>query len=122
MDEKQELYNIYVLLNDIGNIKIGITTNFKQRLQSLSGSNGGGNKIVHYYCSPTTYLYTLERVMHLKYNAYRIKGTEWFYDKTLKYEDVVNELKNIFTTDEYRICNELRKQLCEKHKLHISEA
>lgn len=44
---------IYALLNyPQGNIKIGKTTNIVQRLQSLSGSNGGSNKIIRLYHSP----------------------------------------------------------------------
>ena len=42
-------YNIYVLKNDEGLIKIGITTNFEQRQRSLSGSNGAGHKITREY-------------------------------------------------------------------------
>lgn len=41
--EDGQIY-IYVILNSIGNIKIGKTTNILQRMQSLSGSNGGGTK------------------------------------------------------------------------------
>ena len=44
-----EIY-IYIMLNyPQGNIKIGQTTNIQQRLQSLSGSNNGGNHIVKLY-------------------------------------------------------------------------
>lgn len=41
-------YNIYVLENDEGLIKIGITTDFEQRKRSLSGSNGAGHS--HMLC------------------------------------------------------------------------
>ena len=105
-------YNIYVIENDAHKVKIGITTNFQQRLQSLSGSNTGGNKIINYWCSEKTYLYTLERHFHDKYERYRIKGTEWFYRNENKenfYEEIKNDISEIFMTEQYRRLNECRK-------------
>lgn len=102
------IFYIYVLLNNLGNIKIGITTNFKQRLQSLSGSNSGGNKIIDYYVSDATYLYSIEKTMHLIFKDYRISGTEWFTGVT--YNEVVNKLKELFASDDYTKCNELRRK------------
>ena len=112
----QKIYNIYILENDIGLIKIGITTNFDQRLKSLSGSNGGGHKIINYYVSPDTYLYTLERIMHERYADNRIDGTEWFdfSDTNICYKDVVNKLIELMTSDSYKRCNRIRKEFYEK--------
>lgn len=111
----EKLYNIYVLKNDAGFIKIGITTNFDKRLQSLSGSNGGGHKIIDYYISPETYLYTLERIMHGIYNDYRVDGTEWFdFTKTsISFNDVVDKLKELMNSDSYIRCNNIRKVFYE---------
>lgn len=64
-------YNIYVLENDEGLIKIGITTDFEQRKRSLSGSNGAGHKIVREYVSIPTVLYSLEHIMHDHFAEYR---------------------------------------------------
>ena len=55
---------IYVLENSPQhNIKIGQTTNPKQRMSSLSGSNSGGNRIERAAISPPTYLPFLEKMI-----------------------------------------------------------
>lgn len=111
---KIDTYYIYILQNSANKIKIGRTTNFEQRLTSLSGSNGGGETIIDYYCSPPTYLHTLERVMHDKFAKYRIPNTEWF--QGVEFSEVVDELKNIINSEEYKRCNELREKLNEMRK------
>ena len=105
-------YYIYVMENDIGKIKIGRTKNIYQRYQSLCGSNSQGNKITRVCCSPATYLYSIENIMHEKFKKYRIQGTEWFYDDDLKFEDVVKELQLLFSSDDYKRCNSVRKKFC----------
>lgn len=110
--EIPKLYNIYVLQNDEGYIKIGITQNFGQRLASLSGSNSAGHKIEKYYVSEPTYLETLERVMHDIYVANRIDGTEWFKD--LAFDDVVKTLKDITASKSYLLCMQIRQQYGER--------
>lgn len=111
----RKTYYIYILENDIGYIKIGITTNFDNRLKSLSGSNGGGHKIVNYYVSKETYLYTLERIMHNIYGKYRISGTEWFdfSNSNISFNDCVNKLKELMESPGYNRCNQTRKEFCD---------
>ena len=65
-------YQIYVLRNDADLIKIGITQHYDERVKSLSGSNGGGHKIIDEYVSPYTYLYTLENRFHMIYKDNRV--------------------------------------------------
>lgn len=106
---------IYVMLNyPAKNIKIGQTTNIVQRLQSLSGSNGGGNKITTLAVSDSTYVINSEKAFHEKYARYRIEGTEWFDGSKLTFEEVVSEMDNQFNTKSYEVCNKLRKKLTEK--------
>lgn len=106
---------IYVMLNyPAKNIKIGQTTNVVQRLQSLSGSNGGGNKITTLAVSDSTYVINSEKAFHEKYARYRIEGTEWFDGSKLIFEEVVSEMENQFNTKSYEVCNKLRKKLTEK--------
>lgn len=108
---KKKEYIIYVIENDIYNIKIGITSDFDQRLKSLSNSNSGGHKILRTYESPKTYLYTLERIMHMHFQQYRIEG-EWFH--TISFEEVVDYLKELMNTKEYIKANEIRAHFFEK--------
>ena len=109
-----EVY-IYVMLNDPQhNIKIGKTTNIQQRLQSLSGSNSGGNKITVLGLSNPTYCESAEKAFHEKFGRYRIEGTEWFDGSKLTFEEVINEMENQFNTKSYEVCNKLRKELAEK--------
>lgn len=119
--EEPKLY-IYIMLNDAGKVKIGKTKNIQQRYQSLCGSNGQGNQIVKLCCSPSTYLYTLESIMHNKFKKYRIPNTEWFYNKDdftgeVLFADAVNELKIIFSSADYKKCNSVRKKMNDDKKL-----
>ena len=118
---EEPMLRLYIFLNDAGKIKIGKTKNIEQRYQSLCGSNGAGNKIISACVSPATYLYTLETVMHDKFIKYRIPNTEWFYDKNdisgiLLFTKAVEELKLLFSSNAYKQCNDLRKQIWEKKK------
>lgn len=108
-------YYIYCMLNSPAhNIKIGITTNIVQRLQSLSGSNGGGNHIVKLTVSNPTFCASAEKAFHEKYARFRIEGTEWFDGSKVTFEEVVSEMEHQFNTKSYEICNKLRKELAEK--------
>ena len=114
-------YYVYVMLNyPQGNIKIGITTNIVQRLQSLSGSNGGGSHIIKLYVSPSTYVSSIEKTCHNHYDWYRVKGTEWFNGDKLNFDEVVEYVDSLFRTESFKICNELRKEQIEK-KRHEEE-
>lgn len=101
-------YNIYVLENDEGLIKIGITTDFEQRKRSLSGSNGAGHKIVREYVSIPTALYSLERIMHDHFAEYRKPGSEWF--EGITFESAVEYLIKLTSSDEFVKCNAVRVQ------------
>ena len=115
-------YYIYVMLNSPQqNIKIGITTNILQRLQSLSGSNSGGNKIVKLAVSDPTYVISSEKAFHNHYDRYRIPNTEWFDGNKLNFEDVVNFIDKQFQMKSYETCNKLRKELYEKEQEKIKQ-
>lgn len=108
-------YYIYCMLNSPAhNIKIGITTNIVQRLQALSGSNSGGNKIIKLWLSDPTFVVNAEKAFHEKFARYRIEGTEWFDGNKLTFEEVVTEMENQFNTKSYEACNRIRKELAEK--------
>lgn len=119
--EEPKLY-IYILHNQGGKIKIGKTRNIQQRYQSLSGSNSAGDHIDMVMCSPSTYLYTLETIMHDKFDKYRIPNTEWFYNKqdptgNILFETACEELRLLFSSASYKRCNEIRKEYWESmHK------
>lgn len=103
---------LYVLQNDPQkNIKIGRTTNPKQRFLSLSGSNTGGNQIVKIAVTEPTYLYVLERIVHQYFRRYRVPGTEWFSD--LSFDTVCDYLNDVFVSKEYWKCNEVRREFTE---------
>ena len=115
-------YYIYVMLNSPQkNIKIGITTNILQRLQSLSGSNSGGNKIVKLAVSKPTYVASAEKAFHNHYDRYRIPNTEWFDGNKLNFEDVVDFIDKQFQMKSYETCNRLRKELYEKEQEKIKQ-
>ena len=115
MLEDGQIY-IYVMLNSHGDIKIGKTTDIQQRLTSLSGSNGGGAKITALYCSPATWVQSIEGTCHNHYHFARISGTEWFDGQKVVFKDVVEYVDSLFHTRGYETCNELRKTLALKGK------
>ena len=107
---------IYVMLNSHGDIKIGKTTNIQQRQTSLSGSNGGGAKISALYCSPATWIQSIEETCHNHYHFARISGTEWFDGGKVSFKDMVKYVDGLFHSKGYEICNELRRKLSIKGK------
>lgn len=82
-----------------------------QRMKSLSGSNGGGNKIASIWYSPATYLDNLEKTCHEHFAYARIPRTEWFDGNKVTYEQVVEYAEKLFAGADYERCNELRKQI-----------
>jgi hypothetical protein len=118
--EDERLY-VYVMLSSNGNVKIGKTTNIVQRLKSLSGSNGGGSKITKLYCSPPTYLYSIEGTCHNHYHYARIPGTEWFDGCKVDFNDVVKYVDGLFNSKSFETCNELRRKFIEKEKKKVSK-
>ena len=104
---------VYIMNTESGKIKIGKTTNIARRYQSLSGSNSQGNPITSVYCSKATSLYTIERILHNKFDRYRLTDTEWFVDKNdlskqSLFNRACNELENLFASKGYDSANELR--------------
>ncbi len=109
-----QLY-IYVLENaPQGNFKIGRSSNMQQRLRALSGSNTGGNRIVRCAVSDPTYLYTLETIIQDKFASNRIEGTEWFIGEGLSFKEIISEIDEIFKTENYTRCNEIRKDFVKQ--------
>ena len=115
--DNSQIY-VYVMFNDLTqNIKIGKTTNMFQRLTSLSGSNGAGGKITKLYCSPATYVKSIETTCHNHYEYARIPKTEWFKGTHINFNEVVEYVDSLFKTQNYKTCNELRKRIyAKKHK------
>ena len=108
---------LYVILSlPQGNVKIGKTTNIVQRITSLSGSNGAGNRINKIYVSPSTYIEGLEKTVHLHYDFARIKGTEWFDGNKVDFDEVVQYVDGLFHQQGYETCNELRRKLYKEKK------
>lgn len=106
--EDGQIY-IYVMRNSAGNIKIGKTTNIQQRVKGLSGSNCGGEHITELYCSPATWLHSIEKTCHNRYDYARLSG-EWFNGDKVNIGDVVCYVDGLFHTSGYDVCNELRRK------------
>ena len=118
---EEPMVYIYIFLNNAGKVKIGKTKDIQQRYMSLCGSNSAGDKIIKVFISPSTYLYSIEKTMHNKFDKYRIPNTEWFYDPSdcngeKLFNNVFNELKILFSSDSYKRCNNLRKLLNNHNK------
>ncbi len=105
---KGQLY-IYVMENELGNIKIGISTNMQQRIQSLSGSNSGGYALVKCAVSEATYLYSIEKCAHIHFHKHRLGNTEWFNGNDMTFDEAVDYLDSLFASSSYQLCNDTRK-------------
>ena len=80
--------SVYVLLDDTGIIKIGISNNFEKRLSAIRTASG--RNFVDMYCSEKSYkAYKIEKKLHKKYSKFRING-EWF--SGIDFKDVVDSL------------------------------
>lgn len=114
--EDEQVY-IYAMLNTCNKIKIGITKNIQQRYQSLCGSNSQGNEILKVYVSEATYLNNLEKMIHEHFDKFRLKKTEWFVSNkfgVLKYEEVIEYIEQLFSSADYKRCNEIRRKIYER--------
>ena len=121
--ENEQVY-IYAMLNTCNKIKIGITKNIQQRYQSLCGSNSQGNEIIKVYVSESTYLNNLEKMIHEHFGQFRLKKTEWFASNKsgiLKYEEVIEYIEQLFSSADYKRCNEVRKRINELNKRKKNE-
>ena len=114
--EDEQVY-IYAMLNTCNKIKIGITKNIQQRYQSLCGSNSQGNEILKVYVTESTYLNNLEKMIHEHFDKFRLKKTEWFVSNksgVLKYEEVIEYIEQLFSSADYKRCNEIRRKIYER--------
>ena len=114
--EDEQVY-IYAMLNTCNKIKIGITKNIQQRYQSLCGSNSQGNEILKVYVTEATYLNNLEKMIHEHFDKFRLKKTEWFVSNksgVLKYEEVIEYIEQLFSSADYKRCNEIRRKIYER--------
>ena len=114
--EDEQVY-IYAMLNTCNKIKIGITKNIQQRYQSLCGSNSQGNEIIKVYVTEATYLNNLEKMIHEHFDKFRLKKTEWFVSNkfgVLKYEEVIEYIEQLFSSADYKRCNEIRRKIYER--------
>lgn len=114
--ENEQVY-IYAMLNTCNKIKIGITKNIQQRYQSLCGSNSQGNEILKVYVTEATYLNNLEKMIHEHFNKFRLKKTEWFVSNkfgVLKFEEVIEYIEQLFSSADYKRCNEIRRKIYER--------
>jgi hypothetical protein len=83
--------SVYILRNDWGLHKIGITNNIKQRIASISNNSGLSIEII-YLSSKVENAQTIETYLHRKYSDYRTTG-EWFENLDVKI--VIEELQTL---------------------------
>lgn len=103
---------LYVLENSQGNIKIGKSSNIKERIKSLSNSNSGGNKLIRVAISPPTYITFLERTLHEHYHTYRLDG-EWFDGHKISFEDIVEFIDTKIFNDGFQARDLRYKKIVE---------
>lgn len=111
LEDKSQFY-LYVLENSQGNIKIGKSSNIKERIKSLSNSNSGGNKLIRIAISPPTYITFLEKTLHEHYHTYRLDG-EWFDGHKISFEDIVEFIDTKIFNDSFQARDLRYKKIVE---------
>jgi hypothetical protein len=100
-----EMGYVYILYNPESElVKIGKTKSPQKRFSALSHQSGSKLK---YYITEPMYIETLiERIMHNKYNKYRVKG-EWF--KGVEFDGVKNELIELCNCEDFKRRNKIKE-------------
>lgn len=86
--------SIYIVENEFGNIKIGVSGNVKSRIKTLS-SQGGFKPIREFFTSLCTNAYDIEKKCHIRFKKYNIGG-EWF---DVGFLEAKEYLRKIFKRD-----------------------
>lgn len=95
---------IYIIENENGMIKIGISQEVENRINVLA--NQGGFKVVNIYSTkPCSNSYELKHYIHEQLNSYRIRG-EWF---RISFGDAVKQVSKIYAEMAHF---EIKKQRC----------
>lgn len=85
--------SIYVVENERGLVKIGVSQNVDQRLKTLSKQ--GGFTICHLYATEScSNAFKIENYVHKCLRKYRING-EWF---SVSYEEALKVVKKAYVT------------------------
>lgn len=66
---------LYLVINEVGRYKIGMSINVESRMKTLKYSGGVSINLVQKW--PTEFASTFEEFLHIKYNQYHHFG-EWF--------------------------------------------
>lgn len=104
LEVAEKMKSIYVLENELGNVKIGVSCNVEGRVNNLS-RQGGFNIKNLFYTMPCSNAYKIERMLHKKFLRKRING-EWFEEDFSK---AVCEANKLFL--EYAILKPKLKKL-----------
>lgn len=127
--------------NNNGNIKIGRTINLKQRFNTLNNSHSKKLSILgiievkkrtkKFNSFDSNRDLNMEKLLHLKFDKYRIKKTEWFlpnkeidnYIKkyTKKYEEDIKKLKITVDKKEVNLLKSFELIDCNKIELDFRE-
>lgn len=99
---EKEMQSIYVVEKENGNVKIGISSNVKNRIKTLSSQGGFAVKNV-FYTEPCSNAYEIEREAHATLSTERIAG-ERFLTDFFKAKQIVEDLYGKIS------CKEPRKE------------
>ena len=84
------LKSVYIILADNNNVKVGISSNIKQRFKTIE--NSSGLSIVDFiFTDKLSKAYDIEQKVLAYFDDYRVNG-EWL--KGVKYNNVVNKLRH----------------------------
>lgn len=91
---------VYVLLNDVGLLKIGITDNPISRFNTIQ--NASGSKIIKYYLSDSLKNnFDIEQHLHKRFKKYNTHA-EW-YSNNISFDDVIKYVDSYICNNGIRI-------------------
>ncbi len=88
---------IYVLCDELGRIKFGITTNFTRRANQIS--NASGLVIDKFHAEICNNAYIIEQKLLEYFKNYRIGNTEWLV-AGFNFTEIVDTLKDFIDENE----------------------
>lgn len=99
---EKEMQSIYVVEKENGNVKIGVSSNVRNRIKTLSSQGGFVIKNL-FYTEPCSNAYEIEKEAHATLSTERIMG-EWFSTDFFKAKQIVEDLYGKIS------CKETRKE------------
>ena len=111
LDNKERVYYVYLITDEEGYFKIGVTCNIENRLAGLQIGNG---RILRVVCitkrSYRQEVYGWEARLHMKFRESRASG-EWFKLNVEEFDNVVLSFRELGSKVSSEYCKAIKEKL-----------